>query len=144
MVTRKFLPEAIEQWGKLHRLEGGDIMHAHDIVPKHMDGRDASFICVCRLIVDLSSTYIYFYVLPNSMSNLLIGISTIKTFPKISSYKHSLGNFGTLLSSLFPKARNLKRGSLKLFVLRLFGKFMSFYPMLMGYCQFRFTGRLGP
>ena len=37
-VARKFLPEVIEQWGKLHCLEGGDIMHAHDIVSKHMDG----------------------------------------------------------------------------------------------------------
>ena len=46
MVARKFLPEVIEQWGKLRRLEGGDIMHAHGIVSKRMDGRDASFIRV--------------------------------------------------------------------------------------------------
>ena len=45
-VTRKFLPDDVEQWGKLRRLEGGDIMHARDIVSKRMDGRDASFICV--------------------------------------------------------------------------------------------------
>jgi len=50
-VVRKFIPEDIEQWGKLHRLEGGDIMHAHDIVPKHMDGQDASFIRVRDLIL---------------------------------------------------------------------------------------------
>ncbi len=37
-VVRKFLSEAVEQWGKLCRLEGGNIMHAHDIVPKRMDG----------------------------------------------------------------------------------------------------------
>jgi hypothetical protein len=36
-VARKFLPEDVEQWGKLRRLEGGDIMHAHDIVSKQMD-----------------------------------------------------------------------------------------------------------
>jgi len=36
-LVRKFIPEDIEQWGKLRRLEGGDIMHVHDIVPKHMD-----------------------------------------------------------------------------------------------------------
>jgi DeoR/GlpR family transcriptional regulator of sugar metabolism len=46
MVVRKFLPEAVEQWGKLRRLEGGDVMHAHDIVSKRMDGRDASFVRV--------------------------------------------------------------------------------------------------
>ena len=50
-VARKFIPEDVEQWGKLCRLEGGDIMHAHDIVPKRMDGRDASFIRVRDLIV---------------------------------------------------------------------------------------------
>ena len=49
-VARKFLPEAVEQWGKLRRLEGGDIMHAHNIVPKRMDGRDASFVRVCGLL----------------------------------------------------------------------------------------------
>ena len=37
-VARKFLPEEVEQWGKLRRLEGGDIMHVHDIVAKRMDG----------------------------------------------------------------------------------------------------------
>ena len=47
-VARKFLLEVVEQWGKLHRLEGRDIMHAHNIVSKHMDGRDVSFIHVCK------------------------------------------------------------------------------------------------
>jgi hypothetical protein len=50
-VARKYLPEDVEQWGKLRRLEGGDIMHAHDIVSKRMDGRDASFVRVHELIV---------------------------------------------------------------------------------------------
>ena len=50
-VARKYLPKDIEQWGKLRRLEGGDIMHAHNIVPKRMDGRDATFIRVRVLIV---------------------------------------------------------------------------------------------
>ena len=31
-VTGKFLLEVVEQWGKLHCLEGEDIMHAHDTV----------------------------------------------------------------------------------------------------------------
>jgi len=50
-VVRKFILEDVEQWGKLHCLEGGDIIHVHDIVPKHMDGRDTSFIHVCDLIL---------------------------------------------------------------------------------------------
>ena len=37
-VARKYLLEDVEQWGKLCHLEGGDIMHAHNIVPKRMDG----------------------------------------------------------------------------------------------------------
>ena len=52
-VAKKFLPEDVEQWGKLRRLEGGDIMHADDIVSKRMDGRDASFIRVRELIVNV-------------------------------------------------------------------------------------------
>ena len=49
-VARKFLPEDIEQWGKLRRLEGGDIMHTHDVASKYMSGRDASFIRVRELV----------------------------------------------------------------------------------------------
>jgi len=59
-VARKFLLDNIEQWGKLHRLEGGDIMHAHEIVSKRMDGRDASFIRVRELIVKYSWKIICF------------------------------------------------------------------------------------
>ena len=55
-VARKHLPDVVEQWGKLRRLEGGDIMHAHGIVPKRMDGRDASFVRVREL---LSNNYIF-------------------------------------------------------------------------------------
>jgi len=50
-VARKYLLEDVEQWGKLHHLEGGDIMHAYKIVSKCMDGQDATFICVRNLIV---------------------------------------------------------------------------------------------
>jgi len=63
-VARKFLPDNIEQWGKLRHLEGGDIMHMHDIVSKRMDGRDASFIRVRELIVNHSWKIICFYLCP--------------------------------------------------------------------------------
>jgi hypothetical protein len=45
-VARNLLPEAVEQWGKLCCLKGGDIMHMHDIVPRCMDSQDASLVCV--------------------------------------------------------------------------------------------------
>ena len=70
------------------------------------------------------------------MNNLWIKISVIKTVPKISSFKHSLGNFSTSLSSPFPKARSLKRMGLKMSVLRLFDKFVPFFPTLMGCHRF--------
>jgi hypothetical protein len=143
-VARKFLPENVEQWGKLRRLEGGDIMHAHDIVRKRMDGRDATFVRVCELLYcQKHLRLIYLYLFPDSMSNLLIKTSAVKTFPNSSSFKHSSGNFCTSLSSPFPKAWNLKQRSLKMSVLRLFGKFMPLYPTFKGH-QFHFTHKWGP
>jgi hypothetical protein len=50
-VTKKLLLEVIEQWGKLHHLEGRDIMHMHNIISKCTDGQDASFIHVHELIL---------------------------------------------------------------------------------------------
>jgi len=107
-VAGKFILEVVEQWGKLHRLKGGDIMYAHDIVSNCMDGRDASFVCVHELIVKCSYKITYFYILPNSMSNSVTKTSDFQTFLKFSSYKLSLGNFGTSLSSPFPKVTNSK------------------------------------
>lgn len=74
----------------------------------------------------------------------MIETNAIETFPKISGYERSSGNFCTLSSSPFPKAMKLKRRSPEIFVSRLFDKFMPFYPTLAGYRRFRFTRRLGP
>jgi hypothetical protein len=63
-VARKFLPKEVEQWGKLRRLEGGDIMHAHDIVARRMDGRDASFVRVCELLCCQKFFEAYLYLFP--------------------------------------------------------------------------------
>ena len=107
-VTGKFIPEVVEQWGKLHCLEGRDIMHAHNIVSNHMDSRDASFVHVHELIVKCSYKITYFYIFPNSMSNSVTKTSDFQPFPKFSSYKLSLGNFSTSSSSPFPKVMNSK------------------------------------
>lgn len=119
-------------------------MHPYDIVSKRKDGRDASFIRVRELIVNCSWKIIRLSILPNSTSNSSIETSIIETFPKISNSKHFLGNFGTSLSSPSPNAMNLKRRSPKIFVSRLFSKFMPSYPTLMGCLRFRFIRRLGP
>jgi hypothetical protein len=116
-------------------------MHAHAIVPKRMDGRDASFVRVrgllfCQMVFSKLN-----YLYPDSMSNLSIKSSAIETLPKSSSLKRSLGNFCTSSSSPFPKAMNLKQRSLKMFVLRLFGKFM---PTFKACCRFHPTHRVGP
>jgi hypothetical protein len=87
------------------------------------------------------SKLIYLYLFPDSMSNLLIETSVIETFPKSLSLKRSLGNSYTSLSSPFPKAKNLKQRSLKIFVWQLFGKFM---PKLMVCRLFRSTHKVGP
>jgi len=77
------------------------------------------------------------------MNNLLIETSAIESFPKSSSLKLSSGSFSTSSSSPYPKARYLKRRSLKPFVLRLFGKFMPRYLTLKDR-RFHFTHNLGP
>ena len=83
-------------------------------------------------------------LLLSSISNLLIKTDTIKTFLKSLSLKHFLDNFNTLLLSPFPKAKNSKQRSLKLFVLQLFGKLMPFYQMLVSSRQSHYTQKMGP
>ena len=109
-----------------------------------LDGRDASFVRVCEPVVKCFSKLIYLYLSLDSMSNLLIETSAIETFPKSSSFKRSSGRFSPSSSSPFPKARNFKQTSLKMFVLRLFGKFMPLYPTPKGCSRFRSTHKVGP
>ncbi|KAI0052234.1 hypothetical protein FA95DRAFT_1669516, partial [Auriscalpium vulgare] len=40
--AKKYLPNELEQWGKVRRLEGGDMMHARGLVSD--GGRDASYV----------------------------------------------------------------------------------------------------
>ena len=143
-VAKKFLPEAVKQWGKLCRFEGGNIMHTHAIVAKRMNGRDASFVRVCEPVFKCFLKLIHLYLSPDSMSNLSIETSAIETFPKSLSFKRSLGRFSPSLSFPFSKARNLKQTSLKMFVLWLFGKFMPLYPTPKGCCRFCSTHKVGP
>src|SRR5713226_1278248 len=102
------------------------------------------YVNYCTWIVKCLLKLIYLYLFPNSMSNLLIETSAIKTFPKSLSFKCFLGNFSPSLSSPFPKAGNLKQRSLKMFVLQLFSKLMPFSPTLKGCCRFHSTQKVGP
>jgi hypothetical protein len=80
-VAKKYIPEHVEQWGKLRRLEGGDIMHAHDIVSKRMDGRDATFIRVRDLNCCMFSESNPVLSWPNSMNNSSIETGAIGGVP---------------------------------------------------------------
>src|SRR5229473_5056161 len=102
------------------------------------------YVDYCTCIVKCFLKLIYLYLFPNSMSNLLIETGAIETFPKSLSFKHFSGNFSLSSSSPFPKAGNLKQRSLKMFVLRLFGKLMPFSPTLKGCCRFHPTQKVGP
>ena len=102
-----------------------------------------SSVCVncCQIIIFFETNL---YLFPNSTSNSLIETGAIKTFPKSSSFNHFSGNFCTSSSSPFPKARNLKQRSLKVFVSLLFDKFIPFCPTLMGRRRFHTTHKAGP
>ncbi|TDL14430.1 hypothetical protein BD410DRAFT_734083 [Rickenella mellea] len=51
-VAKKVVPvDAIEQWGKVRRIDGGDTMHARELVPLREGNRDASFVRY-QLLVD--------------------------------------------------------------------------------------------
>ena len=143
-VTKKFLPDDIEQWGKPYRLEGGDITHVHGIVSRCIDGHNVSFIPCAWTNCQIFLKKKMFLSLPNSISNLLIKTSNIETFPKNSSYNHSSGNFCTLSPSPFPKAKNLKWKSLTTSTWLLFSKLRLFPPTWMGCCQFCLTHKLEP
>jgi len=96
-------------------------------------------------VIFFSGKYLISIFCPiNSMSNLSIETSTVKTFPKFSSYKCFTGNSSTSLSFPFPKAMNFKQRSPKVFVLRLFRALILSSPTLMECCPFHFTCRLGP
>lgn len=44
--AKSFVPEQIEQWGKIRRIDGGDTMHAPDVVSLLRNDRDSSFVMV--------------------------------------------------------------------------------------------------
>jgi hypothetical protein len=52
--ARKYIPAQLSQWGKVRRLEGGDTMHARDLVRFSERDRDASYVCVSFLIHPIS------------------------------------------------------------------------------------------
>lgn len=49
-VVRKAIPiERIVQWGKVQRLDGGDLMQTSELVRKQKDSRDNTFVRVSRV-----------------------------------------------------------------------------------------------
>jgi len=45
--------ECVKTWGKVHRLDGGDTMHAAGVIKPAQDSRDASFVWVCQCLLFL-------------------------------------------------------------------------------------------
>ncbi|KAI8990584.1 hypothetical protein BD414DRAFT_459234 [Trametes punicea] len=50
-VARRHIPRILHQWGKVQRIDGGDMIHAADLVPHSEGGHDATFIRY-QLLVD--------------------------------------------------------------------------------------------
>ena len=44
------------QYSQVYQLEGGDIVHAHELNPPQSDGRDMSFVRVCADLNNISDT----------------------------------------------------------------------------------------
>ena len=84
--------------------KGGDIIHAHDIIHKRVNCRDASLVRVRELLSMFFETNLYLF--PNSsMSNSLIKTSAIKTFPKILSLKTFFGKLRYIVVIPIPKSK---------------------------------------
>ena len=45
-IARKYIPQELSQWGKVSRLDGGDTVHARDLVSFSEKDRDASYVRV--------------------------------------------------------------------------------------------------
>ena len=134
-VARKFLPMDVKQWGKLlYAILKVAISCTcmRLFLNTWMAEMHLLFVIVnyCQIFL---VKLIYLSLFPNSISNLLTETSAIKTFLKSSSFKHFSGNFCTSSSFPFPKAQKLKQKSIKMFVLKLFDKFI---PTLKRCCQF--------
>ncbi|KAF7973931.1 hypothetical protein HWV62_13996 [Athelia sp. TMB] len=49
-VTRKYIPQQVSQWGKVSRSEGGDTIHAQDLVNLYEKDRDTSYTQLCNIV----------------------------------------------------------------------------------------------
>ena len=51
---RRLIPKGSQfiQYGRVYQLEGGDVMHAHELNPPQSDSRDMSFVRVCIVVSD--------------------------------------------------------------------------------------------
>lgn len=45
-IVRNYIPESLEQWGRMRMTNGGDLIHARGYHTLRPDGRDASFVRV--------------------------------------------------------------------------------------------------
>jgi hypothetical protein len=118
----KILPTAVEQWGKVRRLEGGDTMYARELVPDRQTSRDASFV---RVRSESSKKLVCQLMISSVTSSKLSSIKThsTDTVLKNSSPQHSLVSYCSSSSLLFLRRHCLEqRSNPRRYLLPLFGE----------------------
>ncbi|KAH9917212.1 hypothetical protein B0H21DRAFT_702860 [Amylocystis lapponica] len=54
-IARKYVPHVLSQWGKVQRIDGGDTIHASELVAMNENSRDATYVRY-QLLVDKYAT----------------------------------------------------------------------------------------
>lgn len=49
-VAGEYVPDSVDQWGRMRTIGGGDLFHARGYHKLRADGRDASFVRVCDVL----------------------------------------------------------------------------------------------
>lgn len=72
-IIRKLIPSQspFDHYGRARQLDGGDIIHARELIPLQTDSRDMSFVRVSTILDDFCSRLIlmiYLYIIINPVS----------------------------------------------------------------------------
>jgi hypothetical protein len=109
--ARKYIPTQLSQWGKVCRLEGGDTMHARDLVRLSEKDRDASYVRVSTYIQQLLPVYmlrfaLYVHTITCSILNLSMSMLAVGMPIPCIGQRIFTDSFAILLSSIFQFQRS--------------------------------------